>query len=260
VFKSNGWAQPEMPETFLILLCGGVLLAAAVPNPVDVTLHWLRLAGIIALCLAAASVFFYVRRETPRELAATIGYAAGFAAVLVQLAFVQVAWRRTQRLFCLLAYLAAVAVGLIILPAGKRDWVSALALAGIAAMTGLAIMDMLLGHAYLTASRMTMKPFTRLNLALAVATLLRLLCATALVYLLNQRQPVPMLWGLHGLFILTRLLVGLAIPAVFIYMAHDCIRRRATQSATGILYVCGVLVFIGELIALPHLRDTGLPF
>ena len=65
---------------------------------------------------------------------------------------------------------------------------------------------------------------------------------------------------MHGLLILTRVLVGLAIPIVFIYMAQDCIKRRATQSATGILYVCGVLVFIGELIALPLLRDTGLPF
>jgi uncharacterized membrane protein YgdD (TMEM256/DUF423 family) len=43
-------------------------------------------------------------------------------------------------------------------------------------------------------------------------------------------------------------------------MAHDCIRRRATQSATGILYVTGVLVFVGEIVALHLLRSTGLPF
>jgi hypothetical protein len=43
-------------------------------------------------------------------------------------------------------------------------------------------------------------------------------------------------------------------------MAHDCIKRRATQSATGILYVAGVLIFIGEIIALYLLRQTGLPF
>ena len=69
-----------------------------------------------------------------------------------------------------------------------------------------------------------------------------------------------MLWPIHGLYILTRWLVGLAVPAVFIYMTHDCIRRRATQSATGILYVAGVLIFIGEIIALYLLRQTGLPF
>jgi hypothetical protein len=63
-----------------------------------------------------------------------------------------------------------------------------------------------------------------------------------------------------GLFVITRWLVGLVIPAVFIYMAYDCIKRRATQSATGILYVTGILIFIGEIIGLYLLRETRLPF
>ena len=63
-----------------------------------------------------------------------------------------------------------------------------------------------------------------------------------------------------GLLVGTRWFVGLIVPAVFVYMAHDCIRRRSTQSATGILYVAGVLVFIGELVALHLTRETGLPF
>jgi hypothetical protein len=69
-----------------------------------------------------------------------------------------------------------------------------------------------------------------------------------------------MLWGAFGVYMLTRWLVGLAVPAVFVYMAHDCIKRRATQSATGILYVAGVLIFIGEILALHLVRETGLPF
>ena len=134
------------------------------------------------------------------------------------------------------------------------------ALAGIAAMTGLVLMDMLLGHAYLTASKMTLRPFARLNASLALVALVRLLSSIAGVYLLNSIHPVRMLWGVHGLLMLTRWLVGLALPFVCIYMAHDCIQRRATQSATGILDVCGILIFIGEMIALPLVRDTGLPF
>jgi hypothetical protein len=42
-------------------------------------------------------------------------------------------------------------------------------------------------------------------------------------------------------------------------MAHDCIRRRSTQSATGILYVAGVLVIIGEIIGLYLIGQTGMP-
>ncbi len=99
-----------------------------------------------------------------------------------------------------------------------------------------------------------------MNAALALVAFVRLLTATAGVYFLNAAHPMRMLFGVHGLLMLTRWLVGLAVPFVFIYMAHDCIRRRATQSATGILYVCGILIFIGEMIALPLIRDTGLPF
>ena len=69
-----------------------------------------------------------------------------------------------------------------------------------------------------------------------------------------------MLWGQYGILILTRWIVGLVVPAILVYMANDCIKRRSTQSATGILYVAGVLVFIGEMIALYLVRVTGLPF
>jgi hypothetical protein len=78
--------------------------------------------------------------------------------------------------------------------------------------------------------------------------------------ILLPRNPIEFFWDRYGILVLTRWLVGLAVPAVFIYMAWDCIRRRATQSATGILYVAGVLVFIGELVALYLLRETALPF
>ncbi len=78
--------------------------------------------------------------------------------------------------------------------------------------------------------------------------------------LLLQRRPIELFWDRFGLFVITRWLVGLVIPGVFIYMAYDCIRRRATQSATGILYVTGILIFIGEIIALYLLRETRLPF
>jgi uncharacterized membrane protein YgdD (TMEM256/DUF423 family) len=116
-------------------------------------------------------------------------------------------------------------------------------------------MDMLLGHAYLTASKMTIAPFRRLNLFVAAMLILRALLAGAATVAMPRD-----VWMRDGLFILTRWLVGLLVPAVFVYMAHDCIKRRSTQSATGILYVAGVLIFVGEIIALYLVRSTGLPF
>jgi hypothetical protein len=249
-------------ETFLILLAGGIMLAAAVSDPQQVTLLWLRLCGILALAMAGLSAFFLLREAHPgRDMIAFT--CAATLAILAQLAFAQLAWRRTQQWLSFLAFFFAVAAGYQFLKPTGWQRMSAwrglvgpyAACIGIAAMCGLTLMDMLLGHAYLTASRMTMAPFLRLNSFLAGTLLWRAILAGIATAAMSRE-----IWLRDGLFILTRWLVGLAVPAVFIYMAHDCIKRRATQSATGILYVAGVLIFIGELIALHLVRSSGLPF
>jgi hypothetical protein len=255
-----------MVETFLILLAGGVMLAAVVSDPKQVTLDWLRLCGIIALAVGGMSLFFLLRRSDPAPRIAVVSTISALAAVLAQLAFVQVDWRRTQRLFSLVAFTGAIVAGVTTLrvaesPDGWRAILFPTASAiGIAGMTGLALMDMLLGHAYLTASKMTIHPFRRLNLVLAGMILWRSLFAVGAVLIVQKMHPIYMLWGLYGLYILTRWLVGLVVPAAFVFMAHDCIKRRSTQSATGILYVAGVLIFIGEIIATYLVRATGMPF
>jgi hypothetical protein len=200
------------------------------------------------------------------------------ASVLAQLATAQVAMRRAQRVFAAAAFAVAVLAGANLLhdsmlaqqartqialnlpPKPVALMIQAGACAGVAAMVGLALMDMLLGHAYLTASTMPQAPFRRLNLALAAVLVLRVLMNVGAVVMHTRLPPVTMLWGQYGLLMLTRWAVGLAVPAVFVYMAHDCIRRRSNQSATGILYVAGLMVFLGELTALYLVRETGLPF
>jgi hypothetical protein len=263
-------------ETFLILLAGGIILAAAISSPAQVTLNWLRLCGILALVMAAISLFFYFTRDAqPAQLSSQMRniqvalLIATVALILAQLAFVQVAWRRTQRIIAAAGFVFAVLAGTnllheMMIPLGTatkyppKMWsmtVQSLAAAGIGAASGLALMDMLLGHAYLTASKMTIAPFRRLNLWVAAMLIIRVLLATAATIAMPRD-----VWMRDGLFILTRWLVGLIVPAVFIYMAHDCIKRRSTQSATGILYVAGVLIFVGEIVALYLVRSTGLPF
>src|SRR5687767_12329649 len=98
-----------MTETFLILLAAGVMLAAAISNSKQVTLRWLRLAGIIALAVGGLALFFYLRREMPAEvtgayrkrqiglLVVTVG------AVLGQLALVQM---DRAGIGCVLAWVA----------------------------------------------------------------------------------------------------------------------------------------------------------
>jgi len=267
-----------MPETFLILLAGGIMLAAAISSPQQVTLNWLRLCGILALVIAALSMFFYFTRPldahpallSPLMRNVQVGLLiATVAFILGQLAFVQVALRRTQRALAAGAFFVAVLAGAnllheMMIPLGTamkyppKLWsmvIQTAAVGAIAALSGPALMDMLLGHAYLTASRMTIAPFRRLNLFVAAMLFLRADLAAAATVAMPRE-----VWQRDGLFVLTRWLVGLLVPAVFVYMAHDCIKRRSTQSATGILYVAGVLIFVGEIVALYLVRSTGLPF
>ena len=250
-----------MTETFLVLLAGGVMLAAAISDPREVTVNWLRLAGIIALALTSLSLYFYSRRSQTIEWG---WWLYGILSVTILLhIWDPEPWTKNSnghpRSPAAMALLAAVLFGNL-LTLGKPSIVGLISSFGIAAMSGLALMDMLLGHAYLTASKMTMRPFVRLHLSLAVITLIRALCAIGITMILLQRRPIELFWDRFGLFVITRWLVGLVIPGVFVYMAYDCIKRRATQSATGILYVAGILIFIGEIISLYLLRETRLPF
>jgi hypothetical protein len=258
-----------VPESFLILLAGGIMLAAAVSDPKQVTLQWLRLCGIIALSVAGVSMFFLFRRSTGATSEMWIANGVLAAVILGQLAFVQVAQLRWQNVLAWLAFFVAVKIGaehvrfaLASPDATQRLTViiAYLAAFGVAAMSGLALMDMLLGHAYLTAAKMTIAPFRRLNGILAGVIMWRMLVAMGATTLIQRMRPIYMLWGQYGILILTRWVVGLIVPAIFIYMANDCIKRRSTQSATGILYVAGVLIFIGEMIGLYLVRATGLPF
>ena len=51
--------------------------------------------------------------------------------------------------------------------------------------------------------------------------------------------------------------VGLLPVAVFAYMSLDCVRRRSTQSETGILYFASVFTYIGELCSLHLIGQLG---
>lgn len=229
------------------------MLAAVISDPRAVTLRWLRLTGIIALSMAGLAAFFAGRRIN-------VALVASMLLILGQLAFVQVGKREIQRALSLLSTIALLIAAVQLVPLlvpmswpilGGTFFVAA-------AVSGLSLMDMLLGHAYLNAAEMTMSPFRRLNLALIAAIALRAILSIPIALLLHRQHPDDMFWNLHGLYIGTRWLVGLLVPGVFVFMAHDCIKRRATQSATGILYVAGVLFFIGEIIGLYLIGQTGL--
>ena len=107
---------------------------------------------------------------------------------------------------------------------------------------------------------MTQQPFMRLVIMLMVLLALRALLSGVMGAwpYLQQETARPQTWNM--MLITARYLVGIVVPAIFLYMIHDCVKRRANQSATGILYVAGVLIIVGEGIALALIDSTDLPF
>ncbi|MFO0808307.1 MAG: hypothetical protein U0746_06765 [Gemmataceae bacterium] len=138
------------------------------------------------------------------------------------------------------------------------DWGWVLVGVSSAALLGTTLTAMLVGHSYLIAPGLSLRPLMLSLGASATALAVRvavvaggLTCWTADsgAYTLND----------VGLWLPVRWLVGFAAPLGFVWMAYSAAKIRSTQSATGILYVAVVCIFLGELMSLLLTRQTGLP-
>jgi len=131
-------------------------------------------------------------------------------------------------------------------------------------MLGSITVAWLLGHAYLTATKMTIAPlryFSRMLSAAVAARILFLIVALAAAWLLQEASAATIWTRLEQawLIVILRVAVGLMALAVFAYMVGDCVRLRSTQSATGILYFASVMAYVGELASQYLTRELGWP-
>jgi hypothetical protein len=116
---------------------------------------------------------------------------------------------------------------------------------------------MLLGHWYLNAPGMELAPLRRLLSAssLAVSTQM-VVVGTGLVAEFSLRARVDASWLL---FVLLRWSFGLFGVLALLWMARRTLEIPNTQSATGILYVAVLGVFIGELTGLLLSAESVYP-
>ena len=131
-------------------------------------------------------------------------------------------------------------------------------------MLGSITVAWLLGHAYLTATRMTIAPLRYFSkmLSASVATRLVFFAATLGAAGILQSPESASLWTQlekWWIIVLLRVGVGLVAVAVFAYMVRDCVRLRSTQSATGILYFASLMAYVGELASQYLTRELGWP-
>ncbi len=126
-----------------------------------------------------------------------------------------------------------------------------------AAVLGTATTSMLLGHSYLIAPTMSIKPLIRLVLALGVALTCRLILALTGLWIWTGHPSQTDLETLTYLWLIVRWGIGFLAPGILGWMAWETARIRSTQSATGILYVVVIVCFLGELTSQLLFRQTG---
>jgi hypothetical protein len=117
-----------------------------------------------------------------------------------------------------------------------------------AALLGAATTAMLIGHSYLIAPSMSLRPLFWSVGTVAIMSVVRAALAGVVLWSWGRTHSLmtiddvtlllPLRWGL-----------GIVGPLILGVMAWQTARIRSTQSATGILYVVVIFVFLGEVIS-----------
>jgi hypothetical protein len=246
-----------MLTTFCLRLACGLVAACMVLSPDQVPPRFFRVQYLTALCLLAVAGFF------ARDTATLMVWLALAAAMLVSFAG-SIIWHVDGAPGGRLTLLLAVAaLGGTLLTSGwtMRTGNDTAALEtddlASAAVLGAATSAMLMGHSYLIAPTMSLTPLNRLLGALGATLVVRIIMAAMGLYWWTAASAPVNLETEMMLWLAVRWLVGLVGPLVLTWLAWETARIRSTQSATGILYVVVILVFLGELTSQLLVAKTG---
>ncbi len=112
---------------------------------------------------------------------------------------------------------------------------------------GITMAAMFLGHWYLNSPTMVIGPLVRLVVILGGAVCLRAAVegVDLAIYLRSTSVATAQL-----LFITLRWLSGIIGTFVLVVMTYKTLKIPNTQSATGLLYVCVITTYLGELVSL----------
>jgi len=125
-----------------------------------------------------------------------------------------------------------------------------------ALVLGSILTGMLLGHWYLTSPTMSTRPLRFFITMIVIACALRAV-STGIAWAAHQdllQQTTQMIW------ISLRIAGAIIAPLIAAAMTHQVLKYRNTQSATGILFACLIMVFMGEMSAALLEGDLSVPF
>lgn len=162
--------------------------------------------------------------------------------------------------------LVAQAVTLAAVDMGPSPVLTSASFLTSAALLGGACTAMILGHWYLILPSMDVSLLQSIVKFHIWSTVLRIVVVVAVVWVALSTWETPSgagyaryIWSVDGVFLWQRVLFGLCGPAVLAYLTWETAKIRATQSATGILYVDFFTVIVGEVLAKYLLLSTRVP-
>jgi len=236
---------------FLLRLAFGLAVGMAITSPKKVISGFYRNHLYVTLGLATLAALAL------RNISTTAAVLAAAAAVLSFIGAAAWLYEATTLGMSLIVAVAGgtLASGLVALP--HHDAFHIVAFVTSALVLGLVFAAMLLGHWYLNSPGMELAPLRRLIIAAALVIAFQMLIVGA--GLANHWY-----YGLHTsvgwfLFVALRWLFGLFFVLGLLWMAWETLKIPNTQSATGILYVAVIGVFIGELTGLLLSAESAFP-
>jgi hypothetical protein len=202
-----------------------------------------RIALLLGICLALLAVFWALLRFTSPAAATTALVLTALAGALVL--------RQTA-----LAPPAA--------PPGAEAGETALRVVSLlvsALAVGAVTVAMVLGHWYLVQPKLALAPLRRLCDVFLGVLVARLAVSAwgffaslrAGHHLLSEGDPVP--W--EALILSQRLLFGFGGSLILAVMIRKTVALRSTMSATGLLYIAILFVWVGEFLSIYLERLTG---
>ena len=253
----------------LMLVAGGMLGGICASRPQQIAWPFLRLIGIMVAVVTVSVVVWSILRPdrvepssgladmTSRLALLMTAISAAGSIGLLTLAPLAARYPAAVRWMCGLGGVAGVVAACAWWRCGDTTSVTSLWLMGVvyldfglaAWLTGTVTLAWLLGHAYLTATKMTIEPLRRLSKLLCVAIVVRVVFvfgSITVAYLVGGDE-LTSRFSREWLILAVRVIAGLLTVGVFSYMVLECVKLRSTQSATGLLYFNSVLVYIGEL-------------
>jgi hypothetical protein len=241
----------EILSQFLLRLTFGLAVGMAITSPEKVFSGFYRNHLYVTLGLSTLATLVLAQFNTMAAVCAGMAASLSFVGAAAWL------YEAKRVGIALIVGVACSALAAAVLEPSEIHAAKAASIVTSGLALGLVFAAMLLGHWYLNAPGMELAPLRRLLVAAAGAIVAQILVVgVGLGVEYSHRTSIQVGWLL---FVALRWSFGLFFVLGLIWMAWQTLRIPNTQSATGILYVAVIGVFIGELTGLLLSAESAFP-